>query len=265
MRKWFQAEVDAGHYVNLAKWLQLRVEQPEVMAKIDALGSDDAAAVYGGVEGVLRDFANTGTVSDAAIENFAKTARRMAEFMPILLPSDLKKAGELFMANPNQPSKPPAKKANVVRLSVSFSTDADGYLARECPSCVKQFKVVLAEIEQQPEFTCPYCAVKSGAQSWWTPAQLESIADQSGEKVLGPYLDEMEKTLKEIERSSRGLLKATMTRSRSKPRTTEPNADDMVGVDAPCHPDAKLKILPTSGPTFHCFFCGTQHTRATAP
>lgn len=97
---WVQEQIAAGHVVNLADWIQFRIRQPEVMAKIDGLGSEEAAKVYEGVEWVLHDFRNTGTVSDAAIKNFAKIARRMLGFMPILFLSALKKADALFKANP---------------------------------------------------------------------------------------------------------------------------------------------------------------------
>jgi hypothetical protein len=102
---WFREAIAAGHYVNLADWIRLRSLDPAVQAKIDALDSEEASKVYEALGWVERDFETTGTVSQEAIEAFAKTARRMAEFMPILFPSDLKMAGEKFMANPT-PKKP---------------------------------------------------------------------------------------------------------------------------------------------------------------
>jgi hypothetical protein len=50
---------------------------------------------------VVRDFETTGKVSEEAIAAFSKTARRMIEFMPIL-GGDLRKAGELYLANPTR-------------------------------------------------------------------------------------------------------------------------------------------------------------------
>jgi hypothetical protein len=66
----------------------------------------------------------------------------------------------------------------VTKLSVSFSSDADGYFDRECPSteCMFQFKVHEDDwrdkVRDEGVF-CPFCGHSADAQKWWTQEQVK--------------------------------------------------------------------------------------------
>jgi len=65
-RAWIKSQVHAGHIVNMADWLDLRLGMPEVMAKIEALPSERGHKVIEAVERVLREWRRAGKVSEEA-------------------------------------------------------------------------------------------------------------------------------------------------------------------------------------------------------
>ncbi|MES2179304.1 MAG: hypothetical protein V4550_15705 [Gemmatimonadota bacterium] len=73
-------------------------------------------------------------------------------------------------------------------ISASLVTDDDGYLGRECPTCLGRFKVRVTDGAAVVDY-CPYCA-HEGADCWWTPEQLEYLQALALEQ-LQPEIDTM--------------------------------------------------------------------------
>ena len=91
-----------------------------------------------------------------------------------------------------------------IHLKVSIPTDDEGMFGRTCPKCKKYFKVKagtgLSDISM---CTCPYCEHTDDSGFFLTPSQqkfLESIAIR---EVLGPALRDLERSFKDLERSTR--------------------------------------------------------------
>ncbi len=96
---------------------------------------------------------------------------------------------------------------SIVHIPVSFPVDADGFIRRECPKCLRQFKAKLTRIDQQTLYTCPYCTVMDRHQTWWTHAQLEYARGVAAKEVMEPALDRIAKSFQRLGRTSGGLLK----------------------------------------------------------
>src|SRR5688572_19927248 len=67
-----------------------------------------------------------------------------------------------------------------MEIPVPMPLDNDGFLRRECPNCMKQFKwhsgPANAEAEHQPSpsaYYCPFCGEPAGTDQWWTQQQLD--------------------------------------------------------------------------------------------
>ncbi len=80
---------------------------------------------------------------------------------------------------------------NTVNKSVRFSTDREGFLTQECPTCSKQFKVRFGSGAPGPIAFCPYCG-HEGKDCWWTTAQANYL-NQEMQKFAS---DVVEKTLR---------------------------------------------------------------------
>lgn len=143
-----------------------------------------------------------------------------------------------------------------IRIPVSLPVDQDGFLRRECPTCEQQFKWYAHE-EDDPDaavvdqYFCPLCGEPSGLDTWWTPAQLEFAYGSAG-----PSLDEHVQGL--VEEAFKGLdFKPNRNFSLEIP-TPEPltEADDMIIVEPPCHPNERVKVPDAATNRVHCLVCG---------
>jgi hypothetical protein len=58
-----------------------------------------------------------------------------------------------------------------VRVCVSISPDADGFVRRECPTCDREFKWRPTPVDEDPVpvpdggYCCQYCGVQAGAEA----------------------------------------------------------------------------------------------------
>ena len=96
---------------------------------------------------------------------------------------------------------------NEIHLKVSLPTDDEGMFGRECPNCKQYFKVKagtgLADIST---CTCPYCEHTDDSGNFLTTAQQEYLESIAIREVLGPALQNLESTFKNLERSTRHSL-----------------------------------------------------------
>ena len=165
-----------------------------------------------------------------------------------------------------------------VELSMSIPLDEDGFLRRECPTCEREFKLFVPdddELEEELEgefedeferesasadaYFCPYCGVQAPTNAWWTKEQLQFAANKVEREVVGPELDKYLRGLKDIERSSGGLIEVTPGPVEV-PEEAEPlieTADDMRRIDFKCHPDEPVKVVPEWLRDVYCLICGT--------
>ncbi|MFI1064654.1 hypothetical protein ACH4TC_22520 [Streptomyces spororaveus] len=145
---------------------------------------------------------------------------------------------------------------------MSLPLDNDGFLRRECPHCVDQFKwhhgPANEEAEQQPSPTtyyCPLCGQPAGPDSWWTREQIDYAKGLMAPAAARMVEQELKATLKQI-RSK--YVKVDLRGSVENPETPSPliEPDDMVIVTSPCHSYEPVKVPDdTSGP-YHCLVCG---------
>lgn len=143
-----------------------------------------------------------------------------------------------------------------MEVSVSIPLDESGFLRRECPTCEREFKWFGGATDDRPDdflepenYTCPYCGVPSGQDTWWTPAQLE-YAEAA---AMGPISRHLGDVLKHE-------LGPGMT---YKPGTHDVpdllvDPDDMVIVEPPCHPFEPLKIADDWTEPLYCLMCGSR-------
>lgn len=153
-------------------------------------------------------------------------------------------------------------------IAMSLPLDSDGFLRRECPSCKRQFKWrpvqpnddAISDTEKNvasPDlYYCPYCGEPASLDQWWTQEQIEYAKQIAFARVLGPELREFGKSIQNLNRSSRGFIKAEV----SLPDTSEPphlqEPDDMIHLDFPCHPEEPLKITEDWDGQVHCLIDG---------
>lgn len=142
--------------------------------------------------------------------------------------------------------------------TVSLSSDEDGFISRECPTCVGLFKAQVVDGNITVHF-CPYCG-HEGDDSWWTPEQLEFIQKAAAEAIR----PELEQIAREFESHSGGFLKITADLSPLEPAVAPHETPDTMETNffPCCGARAKLERSRLSGPEgreaqAYCVMCGT--------
>ena len=137
-------------------------------------------------------------------------------------------------------------------LEISFSTDADGFLSQECPSCEQWFKVIFGEGSEEPISHCPYCG-HSGQNCWFTQAQVDYMQAVAADVALGPELKKLERQLKGM---SKGFLKASMTSNLPKPPPAPIETDDLFDMLNLSCCNETIKV--TRRERYFCIICGME-------
>lgn len=137
-------------------------------------------------------------------------------------------------------------------MEVSFTTDADGFLSQECPSCELLFKVLFGEGSEEPISYCPYCGY-NGQNCWHTQPQVDYMQAVATNVALGPELKKLEPKLKGM---SKGFLKIEMKSTLPKPPPAPMETDDPFDIlHFPC---CNEKIKVTRYNHHFCIICGTE-------
>lgn len=147
-----------------------------------------------------------------------------------------------------------------ISVSVSLPLDNDGFLRRECPNCEQEFKWFShaegdPDAEPVSQYFCPLCGVAADLGSWWTPEQLEYA-----QRIAGPELDRIvQDTVRDAFKGTKGLSFKPNRNFSFGIETPEPltEADDMIIVEPPCHPNEPLKVPADAANNVHCLVCGT--------
>lgn len=151
-----------------------------------------------------------------------------------------------------------------IEIPVSLPLDSDGFLRRECPHCVREFKwhngPANAQAEQHPpppSYHCPLCGQPAGMESWYTQVQVAYI-DQTAapliDDVVDSAMDDLFKGLKGAKGITVKRSRASSARSPNPDPITEP--DDMAIVVSPCHGYEPIKVPDSHVGPLYCLVCG---------
>lgn len=149
-----------------------------------------------------------------------------------------------------------------MEFSISIPVDADGFLRRECPNCIREFKWFDGRAEGTPDdwqdpdqYFCPYCGNGADSNDFLTQAHVTYIEEMVAGHALDLVEGELGDTLRSFNRNS-GFIKMDLSIEDPgmPPVLGEPN--DMDAIEPPCHPFEPLKVLDASAGPFHCLVCG---------
>ena len=143
--------------------------------------------------------------------------------------------------------------------SVQLPLDDEGFLRRECPHCLQEFKWHQGPAAGQPEnatdppvYYCPRCGVSAAPDQWWTQDQLAFMQ----EYLAGPALREATDA---IEKAFRGTRSVTFRRGHldePEPPAALLEPNDMIILAPPCHPWEPVKVPEETTARVHCLVCG---------
>lgn len=152
-----------------------------------------------------------------------------------------------------------------MEIMADLPVDDDGFLRRECPSCLRQFKWFHGQTADRPDdflepevYFCPYCAEPSRHGTWWTPEQLEYLQGIAA----GPLYQEAVEQLKQSLGSVRSRYLRLEVKASEPPDAPAPllEPNDMAMVASPCHPFEPLKVQEDWIEPLACLMCGQRFT-----
>lgn len=93
-------------------------------------------------------------------------------------------------------------------IPITIQSDEKGYFDRECPNadCLYQFKIKMSDWTEKVSdeaVHCPMCGYVADKDKWWTQGQLESIRENAKSYAFNMIQDEINKSFKQLERSTR--------------------------------------------------------------
>ena len=149
-----------------------------------------------------------------------------------------------------------------IEVPVSFPLDSHGFLRRACPACSREFKWLSVEGDADSPspacYFCPYCGTSAARGEWFTPEQRAYIETAVFNKVLGPSLEDLAESMRQLNRTPGGLIEITASieppERRQAPPVFEP--DDMRQVTFACHPKEPIKVDEAWRRPVHCLSCG---------
>lgn len=147
-----------------------------------------------------------------------------------------------------------------VHVSVPIPSDSDGFIRRECPHCLRQFKWHDGPANEEAEqhaapvtYTCPLCGQPAADNSWNTAEQVE-LARQ----VAMPQAMEMiQENLEAAFRRVKGVTYKRGSDGTFDPPNPLTEPDDMVIVASPCHGYEPVKVPEDHTGPFYCLICGS--------
>jgi hypothetical protein len=146
-------------------------------------------------------------------------------------------------------------------ISINMPLDSDGFLRRECPHCMQQFKWHHGPANEEAEahadpttYYCPLCGEPAGPDSWWTQEQVEYAEGLAMPAAFRFVEDELAATFRGNKNIS--FEPGDGSDVPDVPASlTEP--DDMRMIASPCHTYEPVKVPGDSSGPFRCLLCGT--------
>lgn len=138
---------------------------------------------------------------------------------------------------------------------ISLPCDSDGYTLFQCPYCNNYFKLNNNELieEEINDLFCPICGLSSSLEKFIT----DDVKQYAQDIAFNYAIEMLNKRLKKLERSSKGMLKLT------KPLKTKPEKrlyDREEGFEIVhfecCNKSAKIFLLDKE--TAYCPYCGVN-------
>ena len=171
---------------------------------------------------------------------------------------------------------------------LAFPLDEDCFFRRECPFCIKEFKVLVTKEEltdlsqkgidsfmldqeeeynkeseedfSEKEFFCPYCGQSSSIDSWWTKEQLAYI-QMVVENIMANLLNEnLIKPLKRDINKPNSPLRFEGKLLEQHEHWISHEKNDMKIIELPCC-QRNIKIEDDWNKEIYCFFCGFPHNQ----
>lgn len=151
-----------------------------------------------------------------------------------------------------------------MQIPIELPLDADGFLRRECPNCMQEFKWHHGKTDDAPPdfkypdvYWCPLCGTSATHDSWWTHAQLDyqtEVAARAAHEYLGNALND---TLHHHHNSSVRIEVQQGDHPNEPAPLVEP--DDMIMIAPPCHPWEPVKVPDDAEAPFYCLVCGQSY------
>jgi len=167
---------------------------------------------------------------------------------------------------------------------IKIPLDDEGYLRRECPFCMNEFKILPKEedldgsepenLEQfmieedkkdgiddessENEVFCPYCGQQAEEDQWFTQEQADYINSITQNIVADLINDNLINPLKRnLGGSSRGMISVEFKGDAIEKENEWVSSDlnDMMIFELPCC-QSSIKIEDDWKGTVYCFFCG---------
>jgi hypothetical protein len=147
-----------------------------------------------------------------------------------------------------------------IQVSVEIPCDSDGFIRRECPHCMRQFKWHDGPANDEAEhhappvaYRCPFCGQPAAPDSWNTAEQVELVQQMAMPRAFERIQDHLETMFRGIK---------GMTYKRGRDATFDPpkpliEPDDMVIVASPCHSYEPVKVPEDHTGPLYCLVCGS--------
>ena len=96
----------------------------------------------------------------------------------------------------------------MINIPITLQSDENGYFDRECPNenCLYQFKIKMKDWKEKvsdEEVHCPMCGHVDTSDKWWTQDQLEQMHEIASSYAMNYIQQELDKSFKSLERSTR--------------------------------------------------------------
>lgn len=147
-----------------------------------------------------------------------------------------------------------------ITVQVQLPVDADGFLRRECPHCMRMFKwhdgpanETAEGVGQPSSYSCPLCGQASSEGSWYTPEQLdylEQAVTPSAFEAVGDVLEAAFKGMRGVKYERGDEIAADAP-------APLVELDDMTIMASPCHDYELIKVPEDHVGTLYCLVCGS--------
>lgn len=141
------------------------------------------------------------------------------------------------------------------RIQVSFSTDDEGFISQQCPSCSRRFKIRVDDESNQTVNHCPYCGSPS-EDGWLTEEQRAYAMGVVTQQAIDPILERFSRGLNRLNRPG-----SLITVSGRYEKTVPPSKPVETGEPMPLFtPPCCNEPVKHDGSTLHlfCVVCGCR-------